>query len=125
MAESGGETSITVNAPISMHMLAFLLQRTIVPEKWCDTIPCVYAPMRRSSGPGRSCGRRDGAQVLAADEAEAEQGRELAALGQLSGRGDATGEQVVGVTANVKPGISRQTSSNELSHFCDPGSYPI
>ncbi len=102
MAESGGETSITVNAPISMHMLAFLLQRTIVPEKWCDTIPYVYAPMRRSSGRGRPEAASGVAQALGVGEAEAEQGHELAALGQLPGRGDATGELVVGVSANVK-----------------------
>ena len=85
MAESGGETSITVNAPISMHMLAFLLQRTIVPEKWCDTIPYVYAPMRRSSGRGRPEAASGVAQALGVGEAEAEQGHELAALAGRTG----------------------------------------
>ena len=61
-----------------MRMMAFLLLRMIVPEKWCGTIPYAYAPMRRSSGRGRQGG---GEWALGAGEAEAEQDRELAALG--------------------------------------------
>ena len=46
-----------------------------------------------------------GAQTLDAGEAEADQSNGQAALGQIPGRNDAVGELVVGVSANVKPGI--------------------
>lgn len=47
-----------------------------------------------------------------AGEANAEQGHGQVALGQLPGHDDAVGELVVGVAANVKPGMWRFTKGS-------------
>ena len=72
------------------------------------TITCMYAPMRRCQWSRSIRGR---AKDLAG-EADAEQGHGQVALGQLPGHDNAAGELVVGVAANVKPGMWRFTKGS-------------
>lgn len=83
MTESGGETSVTDNASISMHMVAAAITNNRawemewhVPVHVCahEALPVVAVDQGPAGG---------GAQALGAGDAEAEQGHRRAALSQL------------------------------------------